>query len=138
MKNYIGFRADRTLCRKSGGVITNIKANVAVDAEQLTAKSNSYVEYQLIHMQTRNIVIINVYSPPDCPTEKFSSPLNELRTKLIEIGNLMPNIMFSIIDWQMETADSGTHENQVQAKCLSAICTGTMHTAIYRGANEKK
>ena len=48
MKNYIGFRADRTLGRKNGGVITNIKATKAVDAEQLIAKSNSYVEYQLI------------------------------------------------------------------------------------------
>ena len=54
MKNYIEFCADRTLCRKNGGVITYIKATEAVDAEQLIAKSDSYVEYQLIHMQTRN------------------------------------------------------------------------------------
>ena len=40
MKNYIGFRADRTLGRKNGGVITDIKATEAVDAEQLIAKSN--------------------------------------------------------------------------------------------------
>ena len=39
----------------------------------------------------------------------------------MEIGNPMPNIIFtrnlnfSIIDWQVETADGGTHENQVQA-----------------------
>ena len=58
--------------------ITYIKATEAVDAEQLIAKSNSYVEYQLIHTKKRNSV--NVYRPPDCPTEKFSSPLNELRT----------------------------------------------------------
>ena len=45
MKNYIGFRADRTLGRKNGGVITYIKATKAVDVEQLIAKSNSYVEY---------------------------------------------------------------------------------------------
>ena len=38
-------------------------------------------------MKKCNIVIINVYRPPDGPTEKFSSPLNELRTKLLEIGN---------------------------------------------------
>ena len=69
----------------------------------------------------RNIVIINVYRPPDCLTEKFTSPLNELRTKLIEIGNPMPNIIFTgelnfpTINWQMETADGGTHENQFQA-----------------------
>ena len=57
MKNYIGFRADRTLGRKNGGVITYIKATEAVHAEQLIAKSNSYVEYQLIHMKKRNFVI---------------------------------------------------------------------------------
>ena len=91
-------------------------------------------------MQKRNVVIINVYSPPDCPTEKFINPLSELRTiiiyhnflppprrgshgksdntrtiinirplkqrtQLIEIGNPMPNIIFTeehnfpIIDW---------------------------------------
>ena len=64
-------------------------------------------------MQKRNIVIINVYRPPDSPREKFISPFNELRTKLIEIANPMPNITFPgdlnfpIIDWQMETADGG-------------------------------
>ena len=78
MKNYTGFRADQTLGRKNRGVITYIKATEAVDAEQLIAKSNSYVEYQLICMQKRNIVIINVYRPPDCPTQKFISPLNQL------------------------------------------------------------
>ena len=78
-----------------------------------------------------------MYRPPDCPTEKFSSPLNKLRTKLIEIGNPMPNIIFTgdlnfpIIDWQMETSDGETHENQFQANAF-------LLTAIYRGANEKK
>ena len=124
MKNYIGYRADRTLGRKSGGVITYNKATEAVDVEQLIAKSNSYVEYQLIHMKKRNIVVINVYGPPDCPTEKFCSSLNELRTKLLEIRNPKPNIIFTgdlnfpTIDWQMETADGGTHENQVQANAF--------------------
>ena len=75
-------------------------------------------------MKKRNIIIINVYRPPDCPAEKFSSPLNELRTKLLEIGNLIANIIFTgdlnfpTIDSQMETADGGTHENQVQANAF--------------------
>ena len=65
-----------------------------------------------------------MYRPPDCPTKKFTSPLNEFRTKRIEIGNPLPNIIFTgdlnfpIIYWQMETADGGTHENQVQADAL--------------------
>ena len=77
-----------------------------------------------MHMKKLNIVIINAYRPPDCLTEKFISSLNELRTKLIEIRNPMPNIIFtgdlnfSIIDWQMETADVGTDENQVQANAF--------------------
>ena len=54
--------------RKNMFIITNIKESEAVDAEQLIAKSNSYVEYQLIQIKKRNIVIINVYSPLDCPT----------------------------------------------------------------------
>ena len=53
---------------------TYTKATEAVDAEQLIVKSNSYVEYQLIHMQKRNVVIINVYSPPDCPTKNLAAP----------------------------------------------------------------
>ena len=50
--------------------------------------------------------------------------MNELRTKLIEIGTPMPNIIFTgnlncpIIDWQMETAYGGTGENQVQANAF--------------------
>ena len=102
----------------------NTALTKTVDAEQLIAKSNSYVVYQLIHMQKRNIVIINMYRPPHFPTEKFTSLLNVLRTKLLEIGNPMPNIIFTgdlnfpIIDWQMETADGGTHENQVQANAF--------------------
>ena len=60
----------------------------------------------------------------DCPAEKCISSLNQLRTKLIEIGNSMPNTIFTedlnfkLIDWQMETADGGTHENQVQANAF--------------------
>ena len=41
MKNYIGFRADRTLGIKNGDVITYIKVTEAANAEQLIAKSNS-------------------------------------------------------------------------------------------------
>ena len=58
MKNYIGFRADQTLGRKNGGVITYIKATEAVDAEHLIAKSDSCVEYQLIHMKKTILLLL--------------------------------------------------------------------------------
>ena len=74
-------------------------------------------------MQKRNIVIIFMYRPPDRHTEKIISPLSELRTKLIESRNPMPNIFtgdlsFPIIDWWRKIADCGTHENQVQANAF--------------------
>ena len=120
IKNYVWFHADQTLDRRNGDIVTYTKA---VDAEQLIAKFNSCVEYQLIHVKKCNI-IINFYNPPDCHAEKFINPFSELRTKLIEIGNSVPNILFTgdlnfpIIDRKMETADSGTHENQVQANAF--------------------
>ena len=46
-------------------------------------------------MQKRNIVIINVHRPPDRPSEKFINPFSELITKLIEIRNPMPNVVFT-------------------------------------------
>ena len=66
----------------------------AVDAEQPIVKSNSYVEYQLKHTQKCNIVI-NLYRPSDCLTEKFINSFSELRTKIVEIGNPVPNVIFT-------------------------------------------
>ena len=80
-------------------------------------------------MRKRNIVIVDVYRPPECPAEKIINPLSKIITKLIEIGNPMPNIYmgdlnFPTSDWQMETPEGGTHERQV-----TAIWTGTMLAA---------
>ena len=59
MKNYIRFRADRTLGRKNWGEeLTYFKATESVDAEQLIAKSKSYVEYQLIHIKTEILFLL--------------------------------------------------------------------------------
>ena len=76
-------------------------------------------------MKKHNIVVINVYRPPDCPAEIFIIPFEWSKDKTnIEIGNPMPNIIlignvnFPIIDWQMEIADDGTHENEVQANAF--------------------
>ena len=81
-----------------------------------------------------------MYQPTDCSTEKFTNLLTELKIKLIEIKNPMPNIIltgelnFPIIKWQLE---GRTHESQVQAKCLPAFHTGPMFTSIYRGDKKK-
>ena len=95
-------------------------------------------------MQKHKIDIINVYHPPDCHAEKFIDPLSELRTKLVEIRHPMPNIIFTgdlnfpTIDWQMETVDVGTHENQVRANAFLQFATGTMLTAIFFYIAENK
>ena len=95
-------------------------------------------------MQKRNIVIINSYRPPDCHTEKISSPLNEFRTKLIEIGNPMPNniiftedLNFPIIDWPMETAGGGTLENRFKQMPFCNLHRNNTYSNIYRSQREK-
>ena len=65
----------------------------AHDAEQLIAKSHSYVEHQTMHMRKRSLDIINLCRPSDCPVEQFRNPFSELEFKLLKIGNPMPNIM---------------------------------------------
>ena len=57
MKNYIGFRADLTLGRKNWCVIY-IKVTEAVEAEQLSANSNSFIEYQLTHVHKCNMLLL--------------------------------------------------------------------------------
>ena len=54
----------------------------------------------------------------------------------------MPNIFtgdmnFPIIDWQMETADGGAHENHVQANAFLQFAQEQC-LQQYIGANEKK
>ena len=74
MKNYIGFRADRTLGRKNWDVIIFIKATETVDAEQLIEKSNSYVEYQLIHMKKTILLLLMSSVLQTAIQEKFAAP----------------------------------------------------------------
>ena len=50
--------ADQTIGRKNGAVIIYIKVTEAVDAEQLIAKSNSCVEYQLIHIKNAILLLM--------------------------------------------------------------------------------
>ena len=69
--------------------------------------------------------------------------MNELRTKLLEIGNPMPNIIFRgdlnflTIDWQMETADGGTHANQVQANAFLQFAQEQCLQQYIEGQREK-
>ena len=100
----------RIECRSDFGKnVNNIhQSNRSSDEEQLIANSNTYVEYQLIHMRKQNL-IINMSRPPDSPKEKFTNPFTELKIKLVEIGSPMINIIltgdlnFPIRKWQMET-----------------------------------
>ena len=93
-------------------------------------------------MSKRNDLLI--CTVPQTAGENFTNPVTELKIKLIEIGNPMPNIIltresnFPIIDWQMETAGGGTRESQAHANALLHICTGSMFASIYRAANKAK
>ena len=129
---------------KDGGVITYIKATEAVDAEQLIAKYNSYVEYQLIHMKKRNIALL-MCSVLQTAQQNNLEGLEWIKNKTNR--NRKSNAKYHIY-WRPELSNNYRLANgnsrrwntskSGSSKCLFAICTRTMLTAIYTGANQKK
>ena len=70
--------------------MTYIKATEALNAEQLITKSNLYVEYNLIHMQKRNIDISDVYRPKDYSKSNLyvEYHLIHMQKRNIDISNM--------------------------------------------------
>ena len=108
IQNYVPFRTDRSDQRKNGGVITYIHNELAVSTDMLFSESNSYTEAQILHIQDVNMIFINIYRPPACPTTKFLEPLKKIQDVLQNVPPPMPFIMltgdlnFPLINWESE------------------------------------
>lgn len=124
MENYTLFRTDRTSNRKKGGVITYIHNHVAALSEILISTSNSYTEAHAIFIKGIDTILINIYRPPACPTNKFLEPISQIKNILQNLQGPMPTILltgdlnFPMINWVTESVYGGTEEVRVQAKAL--------------------
>ena len=79
IEGYNVFRKDRTNNRRRGGVITYLKSNLAITAQELTSGSIGLIEYQCIYIKKPNILLMNVYRSPDSTSNNFAEVLNALK-----------------------------------------------------------
>lgn len=120
--HYTYFRTDRSNQRKKGGVVTYVMSNQ--DTEVLLSESNSYVEAQIIYIRQIEIVYVNIYRPPACPTTKFNEPLTKINTILNSLHSPTPTIMltgdlnFPNINWEAESVYGGAGDMRDQAEAL--------------------
>ena len=107
------FRADRLEGTKKGGVIIYVINELASDAVVIASGSNGIVEWLALYFRRKNMVFITVYRPPTCPSAAFTSVLDEIATKIEEIGPPMPTVImngdFNLprMNWEDETVGNG-------------------------------
>ena len=121
---YALYRTDRAANRKKGGVITYVHNTYSASVEVLAAGSNAYAEYHMLYIKQLSLVVINLYRPPECPGNLFTSSLQDIRTKLNAVSTHMPNVIvmgdfnFPTIDWNTERVIGRGAEYRLQAETL--------------------
>ena len=128
IKKYVAFRTDRSQDRQQGGVITYIHDDIVGITNILLSESNSFVEYQMLHITRLNLILITIYRPPGCPTELFTTPLRKIKDKIEELAAPLPNIImtgdlnFPNMNWELENIQGGSTASQIQGQaCLELI-----------------
>ncbi len=121
---YTSFRTDRASNRKKGGVITYVLNTFSACVEILASGSNTYVEYHMLYIKQIDLIVITLYRPPECPSNMFISPLEEIKIKLEGVSTCLPNIVltgdfnFPTIDWNSENVIGGGAAYRLQAEAL--------------------
>ena len=124
LNGYTCYRTDRASGRKKGGVVTYVHNTFSTCVEILAAGSNAYVEYHMLYIKQLDLVVVTLYRPPECPTDMFISPLEDIKTKLEAVSTCLPNIIltgdfnFPTIDWNSERVIGGGTAYRLQAEAL--------------------
>ena len=72
IQGYDIFRSDR-IGRSHGGVVTYVRKDLVVKTE--LKDSNSFCDSLILHIPQLNLVLVNIYRPPNCPEILFSQTL---------------------------------------------------------------
>ena len=120
---YSIFRADRNEGRKKGGVITYVHNSAIAQCKLLLARSNSFVEFTMLHFSKLQLIFITIYRPPLCPKELFEQFLINIKNKLEEFVSPLPNIVitgdlnFPYVNWDSNNT-YGRRDDNDQANDL--------------------
>ena len=127
MEGYSIFRSDRSEGRPRGGVATYVKDNPHWNTEVLIKHSNSFVEILAIHLRSLNLVVVNVYRPPECNPDCFKQSLDQVASTLISLPAPLPEVMvvgdlnFPHMDWSSGVVVDGPAEERRQAVILKSF-----------------
>ena len=118
-------RADRSDGYRGGGVVMYIKESLVGELRTLALGSNDRCEWIAVLLEQHNIVVVCIYRPPSCPTQKFESVLQLISNELANIGPPNPTILMCgdynlpMINWvEQGTISGGTLDLQDQARKL--------------------
>ena len=95
MQNYTIFRQDRTLGTKKGGVMIYIRNDLALNTIELAGGSRGNCEYQIIHLADSNLLLINMYRPPNAKLDDFKGQMEEINHVIDAIGNPLPTLLMT-------------------------------------------
>lgn len=124
LNGFTCYRTDRASGKKKGGVVTYVHNTYATYVEVLASGSNTYVEYHMLYIKHLALVIVTLYRPPECPSNMFLTPLEEIRIKLETLSTCLPNIIitgdfnFLTINWNSESVVGGRASYRLQAESL--------------------
>ena len=76
IKNYTLFRSDRQ-GRTHGGVCTYVRNDLATSV--ILKDSNSYCDTLVLRIHQLNLLLINLYRPPKCPSNLFLQSLHTIK-----------------------------------------------------------
>ena len=79
IEGYNLFRSDRQT-RSHGGVCTYVRKDLAVVSE--IKDSDSFCDFQILHLPQLNLSIANIYRPPNCPESSFIETIEKVSSSL--------------------------------------------------------
>jgi hypothetical protein len=91
LPGFLSFRSDRD-SRSHGGVITYVSDHLSCNL--LLSYSDRYCSVSVIHLTDLKSVLINLYRPPDCPSQSFEGLIEVIRTAVESVGTPVPDIVF--------------------------------------------
>ena len=92
MEGFQLYRVDRKN-RKQGGVALYLRNDIAAETIEISRGSDSYIEHIMVHIKKYNLVVANVYKPPDANSDRLKTVMNLIKEKFLALGNPEPSLV---------------------------------------------
>ena len=134
--NYTIFRQDRTGGRRNGGIATYVHSSIAAQCQLIKTFSNNYIEFNILYFSKLEMLLINMYRPPDCQTNLFNEALQEIQETIEEYNENFPttiitgDLNFPETNWGIGQSSEVRSENKQQAESLIKLTSDLLCNQI--------